>query len=276
MKKNLPVSKELKPPKVDPGKEGVNIQNSDSMEMEQGRKVKPMVTSGVRPLANSTGDLQTPVNNSIHHRKRERTPSPTPSLPGSKRRAKSPSYLLTNSTTNDTTGQPSNPKIAQPPNRLLMGANSSLKLPGAVRLVKPEMSSASKVLTEEIQKQQGQENARLRTLIFKEVKKLGKSEIHYTVLSHCVCTFLLYYIPTLSSHLSPDYSPQTLFQHLEGVKGSVEVRRGFVQEVIREATKFKRKPLIQQLEEWAERLPSFKTSSAGGGSLKPKPRTERR
>jgi hypothetical protein len=105
------------------------------------------------------------------------------------------------------------------------------------------MSSASKVLTEEIQKQQGQENARLRILIFKEVKKQGKN-----------------------------YSPQTLFQYLEGVKGSVEVRRGFVQDVIREATKFKRKPLIQQLEEWAERLPSFKTAS-GGGALKPKPRT---
>ena len=72
--------------------------------------------------------------------------------------------------------------------------------------------------------------------------------------------------------LPPDYSPQTLFQYLEGVKGSVEVRRGFVQDVIREATKFKRKPLIQQLEEWAERLPSFKTAS-GGGALKPKPRT---
>ena len=59
----------------------------------------------------------------------------------------------------------------------LSGSNSSmLKLPTAGRLVKPEMSSASKVLTEEIQKQQGQENARLRTLILKEVKKQGKSE----------------------------------------------------------------------------------------------------
>ena len=77
-------------------------------------------------------------------------------------------------------------------------------------------------------------------------------------------------IPTLA-----DYSPQTLFQYLEGVKGSVEVRRGFVQDVIKEATKFKRKPLIQQLEEWVERLPSFK-AGAGAGSLKVKSRTEKR
>ena len=74
------------------------------------------------------------------------------------------------------------------------------------------------------------------------------------------------------AHLHTDYSPQTLFQYLEGVKGSVEVRRGFVQEVIREATKFKRKPLVQQLEEWADRLPAFRTVASG----KMKTKTEKR
>ena len=50
-------------------------------------------------------------------------------------------------------------------------------VPGLVsgRLSKPELSSASKVLNEEIQKQQAQENDRLKDLIIKEVRKLGKS-----------------------------------------------------------------------------------------------------
>ena len=42
-------------------------------------------------------------------------------------------------------------------------------------------SSASKVLTEELQKQLGQENSKLRSLIIKEVRRPGKSEL-------CVCS----------------------------------------------------------------------------------------
>ena len=75
-------------------------------------------------------------------------------------------------------------------------------------------------------------------------------------------------LPTLLSLLDYD----ALFQHLEGVKGSVEVRRIFVQDVIREATKFKKKPLILQLEEWTEKLPSFRTGPGG----KPKVKAEKR
>ena len=42
-------------------------------------------------------------------------------------------------------------------------------------------SSASKVLTEELQKQLGQENSKLRLLIIKEVRRPGKSELVCTV-----------------------------------------------------------------------------------------------
>jgi hypothetical protein len=241
--RQLPVLKEVKSVKAESSKEGVNNnQTSNAMETEQGRKVKvtstnakatPTITTKTTTNStSSTSDLRNSAMNNVdklHHRKRERTPSPTPSVPSAKRRANSPTAQSVNCAASEATGQPSNPKATLKP---LGGTNNSLKLAGAARLVKPEMSSASKVLNEEIQRQQGQENARLKTLIFKEVKKQGKS-----------------------------YSPQTLFQYLEGVKGSVEIRRCFVQEVIREATKFKRKPLIQQLEEWADRLPSFRTAS---------------
>lgn len=47
-------------------------------------------------------------------------------------------------------------------------------------------SSASKVLTEELQKQLGQENSKLRSLIIKEVRRPGKSEL--CMLSLCLHT----------------------------------------------------------------------------------------
>ena len=49
-----------------------------------------------------------------------------------------------------------------------------------------------------------------------------------------------------------------IFHHLEGVRGSIEVRKAFVQEVVREAGKFKRRPLIQQLEVWSAKLSGLK------------------
>ena len=45
-------------------------------------------------------------------------------------------------------------------------------------------SSASKVLTEEFQKQLGQENSKLRSLIIKEVRRPGKSELCVTLHVH--------------------------------------------------------------------------------------------
>jgi len=60
--------------------------------------------------------------------------------------------------------------------------NHNIKAPSPVpglvasRLGKLEISSASKVLNEEIQKQQEMENAKWKTLIVKEVRKPEKSE----------------------------------------------------------------------------------------------------
>lgn len=61
---------------------------------------------------------------------------------------------------------------------------------------------------------------------------------------------------SLSLLLSLDYD--AIFQHLEAVRGSVEIRRGFVRDVMKEAGKFKRKQLIQQLEEWGAKLTPLK------------------
>lgn len=54
----------------------------------------------------------------------------------------------------------------------------------------------------------------------------------------------------------------SIFQHLEEVRGSQETRDLFVCEVIREAGKFKRKKLVQELEEW--RKGSLRNCSGGG------------
>jgi hypothetical protein len=86
-----------------------------------------------------------------------------------------------------------------------------------------EGSSAAKVLTEEFQKQQGQENAKIKASILKEFKKPGKN--HDGVL-----------------HL------------LNSVKGPVDVQRMFLQEIIKEAKKWKRKGLLEQLEKRAANL----------------------
>lgn len=72
---------------------------------------------------------------------------------------------------------------------------------------------------------------------------------------------LSFYLPLLLlsgflSFLSPDYD--AIFQHLEAVRGSVEIRRGFVRDVMKEAGKFKRKQLIQQLEDWGAKLTPLK------------------
>ena len=163
----FPVTKEVKEGK-ESGKEGVK---SDSMDTEQGRKVK-----ATPPAGPGVSDVKNGAKNSLDRvqrlsRKRERTPSPTSSLPLSKRRATSPNTVTVGAGDGLT-----NSKTGHPPSKPMVMTNHSMKLSGAVRLVKPEISSASKVLNEEIQKQQGQENTRLKTLIFKEVRKPGKSE----------------------------------------------------------------------------------------------------
>ncbi len=42
--------------------------------------------------------------------------------------------------------------------------------------------------------------------------------------------------------------------HLDGVRGTIELREAFVMEVIKEATKFKKWKLVEQLEEWNNSL----------------------
>lgn len=102
-------------------------------------------------------------------RKRERTPSPTP-YPNPKR------SLLTSD------GLPSSKLTSAL--QILRGMSSSgnhVKSPppilsGGVAVSRVGNSSASHVLTEELHKQQGQENTKLKVLIVKEVRKHGKSE----------------------------------------------------------------------------------------------------
>ena len=93
---------------------------------------------------------------------RKRTPSPTmltgpptkrPNLESSLTAAKRPSLEVN-----------SKPILSKPPTPLLGPLTSRLG------------SSASRVLTEEFQRKQGQENSKLKYLIVKEIRKPGKSE----------------------------------------------------------------------------------------------------
>ena len=58
-----------------------------------------------------------------------------------------------------------------------------------------------------------------------------------------------------------------IFQSLENIQGSLEAKRLFVKEIIKEAERFRKKQLIQYLEEWMTRLNSgIKTET--GRSIK--------
>lgn len=108
-------------------------------------------------------------------RKRERTPSPTP-YPNPKRSLLAsdglPSSKLT-STLQILRGVSSGNHVKSP-SPILGGGNVG-------------NPSASRLLSEEMQKQQGQENAKLKVLIVKEVRKHGKSEciINPILTPHC-------------------------------------------------------------------------------------------
>ena len=45
-----------------------------------------------------------------------------------------------------------------------------------------------------------------------------------------------------------------IFQHLEAVRGSNEIKKLFVVDITKEASKFKKKRLVQLLEEWRTNL----------------------
>ena len=54
---------------------------------------------------------------------------------------------------------------------------------------------------------------------------------------------------------------EVIFQHLDNVKGSISIRKDFVKDIVKEAKRFKKKPLIEKLEEWADQLKDLKLSS---------------
>ena len=99
---------------------------------------------------------------------RKRTPSPTMHLAPPAKRPTLESTLSSSKRLNaDMNLKPANSKTANP----LLGA-----------LTNRLGSTASRVLTEEFQRKQGQENSKLKQLIIKEIRKPGKSE-----LIHCIC-----------------------------------------------------------------------------------------
>ena len=132
------------------------------------------VSSTTPPTTGSGSGPKTPLDKVQQlSRKRERTPSPTLSagLPNSKRPAVSSSSSSSGNSTGNLLEAPSVSSTKGPGAGIKNNTKAPSPLPNA-RVA----SSASKVLTEEIQKQQGQENARLKLLIFKEIRKPGKSE----------------------------------------------------------------------------------------------------
>ncbi len=66
-------------------------------------------------------------------------------------------------------------------------------------------------------------------------------------------------------YLNPaDYD--VIFGHLEGVRGTVELREAFVAEIVKEAKKFKKWKLVELLEDWSN---SLKTTVSKTDSNKP-------
>lgn len=55
-------------------------------------------------------------------------------------------------------------------------------------------------------------------------------------------------------HHTPSLDYDAIFQHLEEVRGSVDIRDSFVSDIIKEAGKFRRKKLVQELETWRATL----------------------
>ena len=153
-----------------------------SSALPDDNKANAVSSTSTPPTGSGSGPPKTPLDKVQQlSRKRERTPSPTLStgLPNSKRPAVSTSSNSTSGGSNSGSlleAPPSSTKVAG------AGIKNNVKAPSPLPNARV-MSSASKVLTEEIQKQQGQENARLKLLIFKEIRKPGKSK--YT---DCTCT----------------------------------------------------------------------------------------
>ena len=137
------------------------------------------------PTQDSTSESNSVHSSPLPSRKRERTPSPTPmtSAPLPKRQALGellPPPLSSTALIPRGGGGGGGGGVSGGGGGTVQ--NHSTKAPSPVqglsvsRLGKPEFSSASKVLTEEIQKQRESDNAKLKTLIIKEIRKPGKSK----------------------------------------------------------------------------------------------------
>ena len=141
------------------------------------------VSSTTTPTTGSGSGPKTPLDKvQLLSRKRERTPSPTLSagLPNSKRPAISSSTTTSSSSSSSSSCGNSSAGLLEASSLSSTKAGPGAGIKNNVKAPSPlpnarVASSASKVLTEEIQKQQGQENARLKLLIFKEIRKPGKS-----------------------------------------------------------------------------------------------------
>ena len=100
---------------------------------------------------------------------RKRTPSPTLHLAPPTKRPNLESTLSSSKRPNaDMNFKPTNSKTVNP----MLGT-----------LTNRLGSSASRVLTEEFQRKQGQENSKLKQLIIKEIRKPGKSELRNNISS---------------------------------------------------------------------------------------------
>ena len=141
-------------------------------------KINAVSSTSAPPTNGGGSGMRTPLDKVQQlSRKRERTPSPTlnAGLPNSKRAA-----ILNSSSSVSGAAAPGVSSSTEGLSKGVVSGSGGLgknnsKTPSPLPNSRIA-SSASKVLTEEIQKQQGQENARLKLLIFKEIRKPGKSE----------------------------------------------------------------------------------------------------
>ena len=158
-----------------------SVSKVDRLQAPEETRESNSSTSHPRPEPFKSSSLPEEKNHSVvsaakalsktnSSRKRERTPSSTP-YPNPKR-----SSLASD-------GQPSS-KMTSTLQILrgVSGGGNHIKSPspilgGGGAVSRMGNSSASRVLTEELHKQQGQENAKLKVLIAKEVRKHGKSEL---------------------------------------------------------------------------------------------------
>lgn len=137
---------------IDSGNDSVliNAQEIENKELVVTRKRPPSPTANLLPSAKKPAIEISGV---------EVTEISTEEIPGD------------NKTTVKQTSKPSGGLLQQ--NSLATKDARSMPPP----LIGKSESSASKVLTEEFQKQLGQENSKLRALIIREVRKPGKSEL---------------------------------------------------------------------------------------------------